>query len=176
MLHPIDGRLRNLIEAEDWDEVTEAAIAGHTVDADEVDVEATADALALAYDELRRWRKETQEIASHYAARAAALRRREEFVRGLLERLLRDEGVRSMRTPHATVSLARSSRPAVTVADPEALPPELRVAVWRPKTDALLALYHVGEPLPPGVEVKQGEHVRVRLGGAPPRRRAEGPR
>lgn len=138
------------------------------------DMEAQLDTLLPALDQkFDNICRLLQEMEAHATAKRAEAKRlaggaktledRYEWLRSYLQRHLERIGMKEYRTPLFSATRTANSQPSVTfVGDVAALPPGLRKVTIEVDKKACLEVFKAGGQLPEGVEVKTGEHLRIR--------------
>lgn len=127
--------------------------------------EVKAEAVALWHHERRAEADVIEDEIIRLKARQLAAERSAAWAKTYLERELKAAGRKSLRTPRVSATVCANGSPAVRIlTDAERLPAEFQVQTTTvaPDRQALLDAHRAGRPLPDGVFVSYGTHVRVK--------------
>ena len=157
-LYQLTGAYQMLAEADAQDDEGFAAALAQLSDAIEIKAENTAAVirtLDLEADAIEAEAKRLQQ-------RATTRRNRVESLKTYLMQQLAAAGKASVQGRLFTVSV-QASPASVTITDAAAVP-DTYLVPQAPKVDAraILAFWRESGTIPPGVEVQQGQHLRIR--------------
>ena len=107
----------------------------------------TKDALDAEIARLKAWAK--------------ALDDKETWLRDYLKRCMEQAGYKSIETPVAKVRIQKNSRPSISVAEGQPIPPMFTKVVTSFDGQAAYEAWKAGQPLPDSITVTQGNHLRI---------------